>query len=106
MANFDHEGTNPACDTGINELREGGVQVMSDGLKILLGALGGAIFILLLISVLGGGGMMGGMGSMMSGGMMGGSLFGILFALLFWVLVIASIVGLVVWIVNQTQQRR
>ena len=73
---------------------------MSDGLKILLGALGGAIVVLLFVSVLGGGGMMGGMGSMMGGG-----LFGMLFALLFWVLVIALIAALVVWIVNQTQRR-
>jgi hypothetical protein len=33
---------------------------MSDSLKILLGALGGAVLALLLVSVLGGGGMMGG----------------------------------------------
>ena len=44
---------------------------MSDGLKILIGALIGAIVVLLFGSVLGGGGMMGGMGSMMGGGMMG-----------------------------------
>ena len=74
---------------------------MSDGLKILLGALGGAIVVLLFVSVLGGGGMMGTMGQMMSGSMMGGGLFG----MLFWVLVIALIAALVVWIVNQTQRR-
>lgn len=96
MANFAYDGTNSTRDTRIKVLQERGVQAMSDSLKILLGALGGAIFILLLISVFGGGGMMGGMGSMMSGGMMGGSLFGMLFALLFWVLVIALIVALVV----------
>ena len=78
---------------------------MSDGLKILLGAFGGAIAILLFVSVLGGGGMMGTMGQMMSGSMMGGGLLGMLFALLFWVLVIALIAALVVWIVNQTQRR-
>jgi uncharacterized membrane protein len=77
---------------------------MNDGLKIVLGALGGAVLVLLFVSALGGGGMMGGMGSMMSGGMMGG-LFGMLFALLFWVLAIALIVALVVWIFNQTQRR-
>jgi hypothetical protein len=69
---------------------------MSDGLKVLLGALGGAVLVLLLISVLGRGGMMGAMGSMMSGGM--------LFALLFWALVIALIVALVIWVVGQTQR--
>ena len=47
---------------------------MSDDLKVLLGALGGAVLVLLLVSLLGGGGMMGGMGSMMSGGIMGGGL--------------------------------
>jgi uncharacterized membrane protein len=78
---------------------------MSDGLKVLLGALGGAVLVLLLVPVFGGGGMTGGMGSMMSGGMMGGGLFGMLFALLFWVLIIALIVALVVWIFNQTQRR-
>jgi uncharacterized membrane protein len=76
---------------------------MSDGLKILLGTLGGAIVVLLFVSVFSGDGMM---GSMMSGSMIGGGLFGMLFALLFWVLVIALIAALVVWIVNQTQQRR
>ena len=62
-------------------------------------------FVLLLISVLGGGGIMGGMGSMMSGDMIGGGLFGMLFALLIWVLIVALIVALVVWIVNQAQRR-
>ena len=50
--------------------------------------------------------MMGSMDSMMGGSMMGGGLLGMLFALLFWVPVIALIAALVVWIVNQTQQRR
>jgi hypothetical protein len=86
------------------QVQEGGVSVMSDGLKVLLAALGGAVLVLLLISVLGGGTMRG-MGSMMSAGMMGGGLFGMLFALLFWVLVITLIVALVVWIVKQTQHR-
>jgi len=70
---------------------------MSDGLKILLGALGGAIATLLLASVLGRGGIM--------GSMMGGGLFGGLFALLFWVLVVAPVVALVVWVLGQTQRR-
>ena len=70
---------------------------MSDGLKVLLGVLGGAVLVLLFVSTLGGGGMM--------GGMMGGGLFGILFMLLSWVLVIALIVALVVWIFNQSQRR-
>lgn len=62
---------------------------MSDGWKVLLGALGGAIVALLLVSALGRGGMMG-----------GGH-----FALLFWVLVIALVVALVVWILGQAQRR-
>jgi uncharacterized membrane protein len=71
-----------------------------------LGALGGAIVVLLFVSVLGGGGMMGTMGQMMSGSMMGGGLFGMLFALLFWAVIVALLIALVLWIVNQTQQRR
>ena len=78
---------------------------MSDGLKILLGFLVGAIVVLLFVSTLGGRGMMGGMGSMMSGSMMSGGLFGMLSAFVFWVLVIALIIVLVVWIFNQTQRR-
>ena len=39
---------------------------MSDGSKVPLGALAGAIIVLLFVSSLGGGGMMGIMGSMMS----------------------------------------
>jgi hypothetical protein len=66
---------------------------VSDGLKILLGALGGAILVLLFVSTLGG------------GGMLGGGLLGMLFGLVFWVLVTALIIALVVWIVNQTQRR-
>jgi uncharacterized membrane protein len=79
---------------------------MSDGLKILLGALGGAIIVLLFVSTFGGGGKMDGMGSMMSGSMMGDGLFGILFVLLFWAVLVVLLIALVLWIVNQTQQRR
>jgi uncharacterized membrane protein len=79
---------------------------MSDGLKILLGALAGVIVVLLFVPTLGGGGMMSGMGSMMNGSMMGGGLFGMLFALLFWAVLVALLIVLVFWIVNQTQQRR
>ena len=73
---------------------------MSDGLKVLLGVLGGAVVVLLLVGGFCGSGGMGGMGTMMSGGIFGG-----LIMLLFWVLVIALIVALVVWIVNQAQRR-
>jgi hypothetical protein len=87
---------------------------MSDGLKILLGALGGAILALLLVGGFSGSGtgygMMGGMGQMMGGSMMGGSmmgggLFGMLFAGLFWLLLLALLVAVVVWIFNQLQRR-
>ena len=79
---------------------------MGDSLKILLGFLAGTIVVLLFVSTLGGGGTMGGMGSMMSGGMIGGGLFGMLFALLFWAVLVALLIALVLWIFNQTQQRR
>jgi uncharacterized membrane protein len=74
-------------------------------LEDLLGVLAGAIIVLLFVSTLGGGGMMGGMGSMMSGGMMGSGLFGML-ALLFWAVLVALLISLVAWIFNQSQQRR
>jgi hypothetical protein len=74
---------------------------MRDGVKILLGALGGAIVALLLLDSYSGGMM----GQMMSGSMMGGGAFGMLFALLFWVLIVALIVALAVWIFNQAQRR-
>jgi uncharacterized membrane protein len=77
---------------------------MSDGLKVLLGVLGGAIVVLLLLGLFSGRGM-GGMGSMMSDGMMGGGMLGVLFMLLFWVLVLALIVALVVWIIGQLRRR-
>jgi uncharacterized membrane protein len=79
---------------------------MSDTLKILLGIVVGAIIVLLFVSTFGGDGMMGVMGSMMRGGMMGGGLFGMLSALLFWAVPVALLIALVLWIVNQTQQRR
>jgi hypothetical protein len=50
--------------------------------------------------------MMGGMGSMMGGSMMGGGLLGMVFALLFWAALVALLVASVLWIVNQTRQRR
>jgi uncharacterized membrane protein len=67
---------------------------VSEWLKILLGALGGAVFALLLLRCLSGIGM--------GYGMMGGGLFGVLSVVLLWVLVV---VGLVVWIVARVQRR-
>jgi hypothetical protein len=43
---------------------------------------------------------------MMGGSMMGGGPLGVLFALLFWAVLVALLVALVLWIVNQTQERR
>ena len=79
---------------------------MSDSLKVLLGILIGAIVVLVFVSTLGEDGMMGGMGSMMGGSMMGGGLLGMVFALLFWAALVALLVASVLWIVNQTRQRR
>jgi len=78
--------------------------LISDSLKILLVALGGAVLALLLVAVFSSGGV-GGMGSMTSGGAMGTGMFGVLFVLLFWVLVTALIVALPAWIVGRTRQR-
>jgi hypothetical protein len=75
---------------------------MSGGLKVLLGTLIGAIVVLLFVSTLGGGGM----GSMMGGSMMGCGLLGMLFALLFWAAPVALLIALVLWVIDQTQQRR
>jgi hypothetical protein len=89
--------------------REGDARVVSDNLKVLLGALGGTVLVLLLAGGFSGSGMgygmMGGMGWMMGGGMMGGGMFGALISLLFWALLLAPIVALVVWIIGQTQRR-
>jgi hypothetical protein len=82
---------------------------MSDGLKVILGVLGGAVLALLLVSGLSGSGMgygmMGGMGRMMGGGMMGGGLLGSLFSLLIWVLLAGLVFTLVVWIIGQAHRR-
>jgi uncharacterized membrane protein len=70
---------------------------MSDGLKVILGALGGVVLILLLI----GGFSDSGMGY----DMMGGGLFGMLVALLFWLLLLDLLIAVMVWILDQTQHR-
>ncbi len=82
---------------------------MSDGIKVLLGALVGVLLTLLLVGVFSGGGMMAGMGQMMgggmmSGGMMAGGLLGMFLMLLFWVLVLTLLAALVVWVVNQARR--
>jgi hypothetical protein len=70
---------------------------MSEMLKVLLGALGGAILALLLVGSLSGGGM--------GYSKMGGGLFSPLFVLLFWALIVTLVAVLVVWIVTQVQRR-
>jgi hypothetical protein len=78
---------------------------MSDSLKVLLGALGGPLLVLLLVAGFSGGGGMGyGMMDRM-GHMMGGGMIGALFMLQFWGLLLALIVVVVVWIVSQSQRR-
>lgn len=74
---------------------------MRDSLKVLLGVLGGAVLVLLLISAFAGDGV----GSMMGGGMIGGGMVGMLFMLLFWGLILALIVAAVVWIVGEISRR-
>jgi outer membrane lipoprotein SlyB len=73
---------------------------ISDVLKVLLGALGGAALALLLVGGFAGGRMGGGMGRMMVGGF-----FGVRLGLLFWVLLVALLVGIIVWIFNTAQRR-
>ena len=65
---------------------------MRDVPKVLLGALGGAAFALLLV---------GGF----SGGRMGGGFFGVRLGLLIWVLLVALLFGIIVWIFNTAQRR-
>ena len=69
---------------------------MSERLKILVGALGGAILALLFVRSLSGSGL--------GYSMMGGGLFSPLLVLLFWVLVVSPVAVLVVWIVMQVQR--
>lgn len=93
---------------------------MRDNFKLLVGALGGALLVLLLFAAFTGGGtggmgpggmgpgmgsrMMQGVSSMMGGGMMGGGAAGSLFTLLFWGLLIALIAVLVAWMVRGSQR--
>jgi hypothetical protein len=100
---------------------------MKDGIRVLLGALGGAVLTLALIGVFSGSPMMNGtpmlnsgMGQMMSSGMMGGGMMNsgmtggaamlvmllvgaaVLFA---WVLGLAAVVGLAIWGVRRLSAR-
>ena len=79
---------------------------MRNGLKTLLGALGGVILALLSV-----GGLSANIQSLsvvervMAGGTMGGGVLGMLAGLLFWALVVALVVGLVTWLVTQARHR-
>ncbi len=87
---------------------------MSNGIKALLGVVGGAVLVLVLLTVFAGsglfgsglntghGGMMGQGGMMSQGGMMGGwGFFGMVWMLLFPLLFLGGLVALIVWAVTQ-----
>lgn len=102
---------------------------MKDAIKVVLGALGGAVLTLALVTIFSGGPMMNsGMGNMMGSGMMGGGMghgmgqmmnsgmpggaamivmllagAAVLFA---WVLGLAAVVGLAIWGVRRLSARR
>jgi uncharacterized membrane protein len=72
---------------------------MGDGSKIALGAVVGALVVLLLI-----GSFSGGMGHMMGGYMMGGGILGMLISLMFWLLTLSLLVVAVVWFFGGTRR--
>ena len=65
---------------------------MGDGSKVALGAVVGALVVLLLI-----GGFSGGMGHMMGGSMMGVGVLGVLISSVFWLLILTLLVVAVIW---------
>lgn len=101
---------------------------MNDGIKVMLGALGGAALTLVFVAIFTGGGTMSGptamgMGQMMNGGMdsmrdgmpgggmMGGGAMGamLLFGVVtigFWALVLVAVVALAVWGVRKLSTTR
>jgi putative membrane protein len=75
---------------------------MSNGIKVLLGVLGGTVLVLVLLTVFAGSGLLG-PGSMMGqGGMMGGGwgFFGIIWMLV-PLLFLGGLVAVIVWAVTQ-----
>jgi len=72
---------------------------MGDGSKVALGAVLGALVVLLLF-----GGFTGGMGHMMGGSMMGGGVLGMLLSGVFWLLVLVLVVAAVVWFLGGTRR--
>lgn len=105
--------------------KTGRSQEMRDGIKILLGALGGVVLTLALVAIFSGepmmnGAPMSGMGQMMRSGMMGGPMMGsgmmggaamgvmlLVGAVVFfaWVLALAAVVGLAIWGVRKLSAR-
>jgi putative membrane protein len=74
---------------------------MSNGIKVLLGVLGGAVLVLVLLPVFAGSGLFGGSSMMGPGGMMGGwGFFGILWMLV-PLLFLGGLVTVIVWAVTQ-----
>jgi uncharacterized membrane protein len=72
---------------------------MSDGSKVALGAVVGALVVLLLF-----GGFSDGMGHMMGGSMMGGGILGMLVSVVFWLLLLVLLVAAVVWFLGGTRR--
>jgi putative membrane protein len=79
---------------------------MSNGIKVLLGVLGGAVLVLVLLPVFAGSGLFGGSSMMGPGGMMGGwGFFGIIWMLV-PLLFLGGLVALIVWAVTQLASER
>jgi|SRR5215204_1670635 len=80
---------------------------MSSGIKVLLGVLGGAVMVLVLLTVFAGSGIFGSGPKMGQGGMMGGGwgLFGIIWMLV-PLLFLGGLVALIVWAVTQLASER
>jgi hypothetical protein len=76
---------------------------MGDGSKVALGAVVGALVVLLLF-----GGFSGVMGHMMGGSMMGGGVLGMFVSVVFWllllVMLLVMLVAAVVWFIGGTRR--
>jgi putative membrane protein len=79
---------------------------MSNGIKVLLGVLGGAVLVLVLLPVFAGSGLFGGSSMMGPGGMMGGwGFFGIIWMLV-PLLFLGGLIAVIVWAVTQLASGR
>jgi putative membrane protein len=75
---------------------------MSSGIKVLLGVLGGAVVVLVLLTVFAGSGLFGTGPNMGQGGMMGGwGFFGMVWLLLVPLLFLGGLIAVIVWAVTQ-----